>query len=145
MVCISLRRRRNADCYHTVLKEAIEGNTTRHRATAEYLRSVGAREHSLHGAVQDGNVDMIRDISLAHPDCVNKPLSETFRQDPFAFAVTRYMFLTLSSEVTEETILCTLLLLMVLWKWFSCCCTLGQMPTFKAGDTNMTITRFVLT
>jgi hypothetical protein len=83
---ISLRRRSNG-CYHTVLKEAIEGNTTRHRATAEYLRSAGAREHSLHGAVHDGNVDMIRDITLAHPDCVNKPLSETFRQEPFAFAV----------------------------------------------------------
>jgi hypothetical protein len=48
--------------------------------------AVGAREHSLHGAVHEGNVALIRGILLAHPDLVNKPLSETFRQEPFAFA-----------------------------------------------------------
>ena len=75
------------ECYHTVLKEAMDENTTRHIATAEYLRGVGAREHCLHGAVQEGNIALIRDILLEHPDFVNKPLSETFRQEPFAFAV----------------------------------------------------------
>lgn len=85
-VLISLKSFRD-DCYHTILKEAIDGNTTRHRATAEYLRSVGAREHSLHGAVQEGSIALIQDILLAHPLTVNRPLSDTFRQDPFMCSI----------------------------------------------------------
>ena len=67
---LTLQRSRE-ECYHTILKGAIDGNTARHHAVAAYLRSLGAREHSPHGAAQDGNVAIIQELLLANPGCVN--------------------------------------------------------------------------
>jgi hypothetical protein len=67
---LTLQRSRE-EHYHTVLKGAIDGNTARHSAVVLYLKSLGAHEHSLHGAAQTGNVAIIQELVLANPGCLN--------------------------------------------------------------------------